>query len=115
MCESCVREITKGHHPPMTPDMWRLAGLAWDWYRMPGNGVGGVLHIVLDDYNVDDRSLDFCMNDSRHWSFDEGGDRATMLAARDKIVAGLRLLSEPERVMVVRSADPYGPVRPWVD
>ena len=30
------------------------------FYRLPGNGVGGVLHVVLDDCNTEDSSVRFC-------------------------------------------------------
>lgn len=113
MCEHCVEEITEGKRPPMTDEMWQLAGLVWDWYRMPGNDTGGVLHIVLDDYNIEDHCLDYCA-EARY--YDSNGECAEtppdVAAARDAIVDGLRPLTEPERVMVVHSADPYGSFRP---
>ena len=30
------------------------------YYEIPGNNVGGKLHIVLDDYNYDDSSIEYC-------------------------------------------------------
>jgi len=31
------------------------------YYDKPGNGVGGILHIVLDDENVDDENIKYCL------------------------------------------------------
>lgn len=31
------------------------------YYSLPGNGMGGSLHIVLEDCNVEDRSVRYCM------------------------------------------------------
>lgn len=31
------------------------------YYSLPGNACGGLCHIVLDDGNVDDDSIDFCI------------------------------------------------------
>lgn len=30
------------------------------YYALPGNSAGGSLHVVLEDCNVDDRSIDVC-------------------------------------------------------
>lgn len=38
-------------------------------YALPECGVGGPLHIVTDDNNVDDGSLEFCRGElAAHWS-----------------------------------------------
>jgi len=31
------------------------------YYALPGNGSGGALHIVLDECNVEDGNIDWCM------------------------------------------------------
>ena len=38
------------------------------YYAKPGNGVGGSLHIVLDDGNLSRRDLEFCYD----WALDQG-------------------------------------------
>lgn len=43
----------------------RVDRLVEDFYRMPGNGAGGSLHIVLDDGNVDEDSVRFCLTYAR--------------------------------------------------
>lgn len=37
-----------------TDNMRKLLQLCVEWYAMPENSVGGILHIVLDDDNVRD-------------------------------------------------------------
>jgi hypothetical protein len=32
-----------------------------NYYALPGNGAGGNLHIVLDDGNVRDSDIEFCI------------------------------------------------------
>lgn len=33
------------------------------FYNLPGNGAGGKLHILLDDFNVRDSDLEFCLDE----------------------------------------------------
>lgn len=42
----------------------------------PGNGVGGSLHIVLEDQNVDDSHVEFC----RKWAAERGDTEGVALA-----------------------------------
>lgn len=101
MCYYCLVNVYKGESLPMSPGMWRLAGLAWDWYQLRGNDTGGALHVVLDDMNVDDESLHWC-----------GARPSVFPDLQGEIVSGLLELSEPERALVVHRADVYGSVRP---
>lgn len=42
------------------------------------NGVGGAVHIVTDDDNLEDEHLEFCAKeiaDDKHWSFETEGAR----------------------------------------
>jgi hypothetical protein len=39
----------------------QLVGAAKLYYRLPGNGAGGNLHLVLDDGNCDDDSMWVCI------------------------------------------------------
>lgn len=41
------------------------------YYALPGNSNGGALHIVLEDYNVQDSNIDFCLK----WA-EENSDHA---------------------------------------
>jgi hypothetical protein len=60
-------------HKPTVPEILPLANA---YYAKPGNGVGGSLHIVLDDGNVDDGSVEFC----RKFAMEQGDDDGVALA-----------------------------------
>lgn len=34
------------------------------FYQLPGNEVGGVLHIVLDDGNIEDQHIEYCLSEA---------------------------------------------------
>ena len=46
------------------------------YYAMPGNSVGGTLHAVLEDGNVDDQSILIC----RGWAEKKGDTDAVEIA-----------------------------------
>lgn len=58
---------------------------------------GGNLHIVIDDWNLEDSSLDFCRNAILTTERDGGGDEES-LAVQLECVELLRALSLEERV-----------------
>lgn len=113
MCEHCLDVICDGKRPPVTDAMRALAGLCWDWYRMPGNDTGGPLHITLDDMNVEDSNIRYCRSNGLgpddYWPEYRTTERDALLI---QICDGLLGLSVPERAMVVHIADPYGEIRP---
>lgn len=128
MCRGCLYEEYHAIDEdgrvlvPITEAMWDLAALCWDWYRMPGCSTGGPLHVVLDDMNVDDASIDACAKylhgnpypnavwaAAIDWEGEDTPERAALFAL---IVAGLDPLPEAQRALVVDMADPYGDVRP---
>ena len=49
---------------PIVPNdyMRKLLKLCVEWYAISGNECGGCLHIVLDDDNVDNDDLLWCLN-----------------------------------------------------
>ena len=60
------------------------------------NCLGGPLHIVLDDGNTDDESIQFCMDTCHsHWSVTEDADNANSLIQLVESV-GKRLLQLDE-------------------
>jgi hypothetical protein len=66
------------------------------------------LHIVTDDYNVEDACLDYCESTlDTHWSADprefgaSRNDIASLIALEREIIAGLRPLSEHERLSAI--------------
>ena len=46
----------------MKPTVPEVLPLAITYYAKPGNGAGGNLHIVLDDDNIDDEHIQFCLD-----------------------------------------------------
>ena len=85
---------------PVTPAMHACADLIEEWYRLEGNNVGGQLHIVVDDDNVETGHIVWCLIDSQG----EHRDELYMLAT------ALLDLSTPERFAVTTEvAAPYRP------
>lgn len=62
-------------HPekPTVAEIQRLVDL---YYAIDGNGTGGSLHIVLDDYNVETGYVEFC----EEWAIQRGDARGHRLA-----------------------------------
>jgi hypothetical protein len=60
---------------PTVPD---VISLVQDYYAQPLNGAGGSLHIVLDDGNVEDGSVDHCIEFAKE-SGDVDGERLGQL------------------------------------
>lgn len=55
-----------------------------DYYDKPGNGAGGSLHIVFDDYNVDDDSVRFCITHAIEKNDQNGVKLARLLLQMSK-------------------------------
>lgn len=55
--QRCARILQAGRKPecPVVEPLVR------EYYAKPKNGAGGSLHIVLDDGNTEDSSVDFCV------------------------------------------------------
>jgi hypothetical protein len=66
---------------PTVPDVLPLVR---DFYRRDGNGCGGNLHIVLDDTNVDDSHVMFCIERTLENRDDCGFWLATLLYKMSK-------------------------------
>jgi hypothetical protein len=63
--------MSRGPIPDKTsdrPTVPEVAALLRDYYRLPGRGVGGAVHIVVDDGNCDQRSADFCAEHAERWA-----------------------------------------------
>lgn len=56
MCYSCYEDY--GKPTLVTPEIQEAAWLVEKVYEF--SAVGGNLHIVVDDWNIEDSSLDFC-------------------------------------------------------
>jgi hypothetical protein len=66
---------------PTVPEVQPLV----EAYRaLPGNIVGGSLHVVLDDGNVDDKSIGYCLNAAREDGDEDGAAIAQVLLRMSK-------------------------------
>jgi len=76
---------------------WRdLVRPAWEYYQREGNSVGGNLHIVLDDGNVERSHVEFCLERATAEGDEAGVVLARLLLAasrtqREKLKANYRL------------------------
>lgn len=74
--------------------MPEVAGWVREYYRLPGNSVGGSLHVVLDDKNVEDSNVEFC----RRYAIAEGdveGERLAQTLATMTRTQRLKLCDTP--------------------
>lgn len=55
-------KIIKIQEIVMKPTVPEVLPLMYAYYRKDGNNSGGSLHIVLDDGNVSDKSVQFCLD-----------------------------------------------------
>lgn len=55
-----------------------------EYYSKPGNGAGGSLHIVLDDFNVRDSDVLFCLNYAKERNDTDGVSIAELLIKMSK-------------------------------
>lgn len=91
--------------PPKPVDDWHeLIQPARDYYALPGNTVGGSLHIVLDDGNLDDAHVDFCMEQALRCGDGAGYALATRIrmasrTQRKKLYGAYRLYAGFEEVV----------------
>lgn len=61
---------------PTVPEVLPLVNA---YYRKPGNAVGGSLHIVLEDENIDNGHVQFCLDYAREHGDDDGVKLAELL------------------------------------
>lgn len=84
--------VTKNLKRPTVPDVTVLVG---GYYMMEGNESGGYLHIALDDGNMEDRHIDFCIEKAA-----EAKDRCGVALGHV-----LRLMSRTQRKRVYAYAN----------
>ena len=76
----------------------KLAELVDELYSMPECGVGGPLHIVLDDGNIDDESIHFCIRTMReHETVVRGMNGNAIIAICEEIVKALLEFTQEKR------------------
>ena len=59
--EECDKIILTGIKPSLT----EVLPIIKEFYKLPGNGVGGKLHIVLDDGNTHNTDIEYCITASK--------------------------------------------------
>jgi hypothetical protein len=70
-------------------------------YSLPNGGAGGNAHIVLDDYNVDDESISWCLQNIG--AIMPGADEDRSIAEHSSLVLQkLMRLSERDRWYAIR-------------
>jgi hypothetical protein len=67
--------------PSITPELIERIRC---YYRMPGHAVGGSLHVVLDDGNVHDDHVAWCIEYARHEADTEGAAIGEILLRMSK-------------------------------
>lgn len=76
-------------HKPK-PTIPEVEPLVRSYYSKPGNSVGGTLHIVLDDCNIKDSNVRWCLEECSRIG-DEDGKRISELMLRMSRRQRLRL------------------------
>jgi len=105
MCASCW--IDAGRPQTDTPEIRGAAALVAPVYGF--SCVGGNLHIVLDDWNLEDSHLDFCDEQIKKgghtpiWGSEP--DSPEQLEAEGKCLAAFRKLSEQDRYSAMALAE----------
>ena len=103
MCRRCVDEYG-GFDVDITPEMHTVANMITLFYRLPQCSTGGPLHIVVDDFNIDDACIDFCEKSLAesygHWAWSKSAE-----ALGRRIIDGLRPLTLAQRAAVLWAAD----------
>jgi hypothetical protein len=70
--------------PAARPTVPEVVALARAYWAKPGNGAGGALHIFLEDGNVDDASVRFCIEYARQRRDEDGVVLAEKLLAMSR-------------------------------
>jgi hypothetical protein len=70
MCQECY--IENGSPRIDNEKTQKAADLIDAVYSLPNGGAGGYAHIVLDDWNLDDSSIDLCIEAAKEGKYDLG-------------------------------------------
>jgi len=66
------------------PTVHEVLPLVRAYYGKPENNVGGNLHLVLDDVNVEDQHVSFCLEVAKERNDDDGVRIAELLLRMSK-------------------------------
>ena len=102
MCYGCYQEA--GKPAVINEKTKRAAELINEIYEQDDCGAGGYAHIVVDDWNLDDSDIDFCINEANKGEYDisEEGKLACL-----NCLHFLKDLSEDERYSAMAIADGF--------
>jgi hypothetical protein len=56
--------LTERPERPTVPEMLPLVNA---YYRMPGCGAGGAVHVMLEDLNIEQSHADWCVENAEGW------------------------------------------------
>jgi hypothetical protein len=98
MCCDCLEEYDP--EPVSDEKMAEVIAAIKEVYAQEGGSTGGGLHIVLDDWNIEDYHVDYCLN----WIQTDGfyGDNHAWRAVDLRCAKLLRELTEGQRASVMR-------------
>ncbi len=94
MCENCW--IERGGHSIVNKRTIKGSNLIADLYATEDGGAGGYAHVVVDDDNLEDRSIDFCLESAEKNEFKDDICQETRKASI-KCLSYLKKLSFEER------------------
>ena len=99
---------------PITPEIRHAAALIWAWCSMPGNQVGGTLHIVVDDHNPEPEHILWCIDQTIEPNIRLDPSAVALLAVARQVLANalLALPDNQSRIAAITLAQPYTRTRP---
>lgn len=101
MCYSCWEE--KGSPKIVNDDVLKVAKLIEQVYNF--NAVGGNLHIVLDDWNIEARNIDWCLKKAIPENYHEHSDQE--LEIERKCATQMRKLPIKQRASALAIYDGF--------
>jgi hypothetical protein len=104
MCCGCYMEY--GSPTLESPEIWKGVDLVKQLYEF--TGAGGNCHIVTDDWNLEDHSIEFCLNEVSNGGFaDEYGyiDSPEQLKVEREILDLMKSMSLDERASMMGLVD----------
>jgi len=122
MCRQCVAHYMIGHGhntaidaeawaaiewPEQTVEMAALAHHLSNLYLFTNCAMGGPLHIVVEDYNVEDVHIDYCERTlDDHWSVVGAppDEQAAIVECSRVVIDLLRQMDEKQRVVALGRA-----------
>lgn len=93
MCSNCW--IDNGSSKIYNEEVEKAADLIDELYECEDGGVGGYAHIVTDDWNLEDHSIDWCIEAAEKGEYKHLNEECRQASL--KALQQLRKLSEEER------------------